>query len=171
MARQHAINAANIVPERTLAYGPDKEVVDGKQTPVIQTLNEESIYQTKEKVLELRNFRSGSESSEEEEFTTTTTKKPKRKPFVPRKLTYDNLGYSEADWNNPNYVVLTNQNVQPASKRQPIFRQRKIASSCTSCQKPKGKCGCKDQAGAHSQISEQEVSFEASDSQSAGWST
>lgn len=166
MARKQSRNAANIVPERTLAYGPDKDVIDGHQKPIVQTMNEESIYQTKGKVLELRNFRS--ESSEEEEFTTTTTKKPKRKPFVPHKLTYDNLGYSEADWNNKNYVVLNmNQNVQPSSKRHPIFRQRK-APSCSSCQKPKGKCGCKDQAAAQSQISEQEASFETSDSQ---WST
>ena len=171
MARRQSQYILNSIPERALAFGATKDVIEDQEKPVVRALNEESIYKTNGNILELKNYRSESDSNEDEDrvTTTTTTKKPKRKEFVPSRLTYDNLGYEEAAWNNPNYEVITNMKVEN-NRRPSVYRHRRV-QTCNTCNRPNSRCGCKDQAGAQSQISAQELSFESSDSQSSAWST
>jgi hypothetical protein len=159
----------NGLSERQLQYGSMKEPTAAKKDNVkfVTRFNEESIYDTKGDVLELKSglfHKSVSESSEESEEV--KPRKHKQTAFNPASLKYDEIGFgSYRPSNHPRYVV--------------VKSDKQVSHDCESRRRnhhhnprQNSNCGCADDLVVEaSAVSEQSVSYENNSSQASKFST
>lgn len=157
IARQMSNSAKNIISERTLQYGSQKEPkLNRKEEKKVIAVNEDHLYDQRGHVIEIKStmFRKP-ESSESDEDS--EEKKPKRKPsaFNPGNVRYEDIGYGTYQSHHPRYVVVKNTEANhdcSSSKKEP----KKF--SFGKKQKP---CGCaKDLLVEETSLSEQSATFE-----------